>query len=79
MNAHIYHTEFKGVGHVAPENLEDIYDRLELLRRTESCKWWVIELKDTKDILHTRDLLNHYFESSFNLPLLEGTFSKSSL
>jgi len=79
MNAHIYHTEIKGVGHVVPESLEDIYDRLEILRRAESCKWWVIELKDTKDILHTRDLLNHYFESSFNLPLLEGTFSKSSL
>jgi sugar phosphate isomerase/epimerase len=79
MNAHIYHTELKGSGHVAPESLEDIYDRLEILRRVESCKWWVIELKDIKDILHTRDLLNRYFESSFSFPLLEGTLSKSSL
>ncbi len=79
MNAHIYHTELKGSGHVAPESLEDIYDRLEILRRVESCKWWVIELKDIKDILHTRDLLNRYFESSFNLPLSEVTLSQSSL
>ena len=79
MNAHIYHTELKGSGHVAPESLEDIHDRLEILRRAESCKWWVIELKDIKDILHTRDLLNRYFESSFSLPFLERTLSKSSL
>jgi len=72
MNAHIYHTEIKGAGHVAPESLEDIYDRLGLLRRVESCKWWVIELKNTKDILHTRDLLNRYFESSSSLPFSEG-------
>ena len=79
MNAHIYHTELKGSGHVAPENLEDIYDRLEILRRAESCKWWVIELKDLKDILHTRDLLNRYFQSSFNFPLSKVTLSKASL
>ena len=79
VNAHIYHTEINGVGHVAPESLEDIYERLELLRRAESCKWWVIELKDIKDILRTRNLLKRYLESSFSLPFLEGTFSKSSL
>ncbi|MCK5011938.1 MAG: TIM barrel protein [Deltaproteobacteria bacterium] len=66
INAHIYHTELDGLGHVVPESLEDIYNRLELLRRAESCKWWVIELQDIKDILHTRDLLNRYFESSSN-------------
>ena len=66
INAHIYHTELSGSGHVAPENLEDIHYRLELLRRAETCDWWVIELQDIKDILHTRDLLNRYFESSSN-------------
>ena len=70
MNAHIYHTELEGLGHVPPGNLEDIYDRLELLRKVESCFWWVIELKDTIDILHTRDLLTHYIISSFTSPLL---------
>lgn len=66
INAHIYHTELNGAGHVAPHNLEDIHNRLELLRRAESCKWWVIELQDIRDILHTRDLLNRYFESPSN-------------
>jgi endonuclease IV len=71
MNAHIYHTELEGSGHIAPGNLEDIYGRLELLRKIESCDWWVIELKDTKDILHTRDLLIHYITTSFTSHLLD--------
>jgi len=71
INAHIYHTELEGLGHVAPGNLEDIYDRLELLRRVESCGWWVIELKNTRDILHTKTLLTHYINASFTSPLLD--------
>ena len=69
INAHIYHTELEGSGHVAPGGLEDIYDRLELLKGAESCTWWVIELKNTRDILHTRDLLAHYNNASFTPPL----------
>jgi sugar phosphate isomerase/epimerase len=71
MNAHIYHTELEGLGHVAPSQLEDILDRLELLRRAESCDWWVIELKNTRDILHTKTLLTRYINASFVSPLLE--------
>ncbi len=69
MNAHIYHTELEGLGHVAPGNLEDIYDRLELLKGVASCDWWVIELKNTRDILHTKRLLTHYINASFASPL----------
>ncbi len=69
MNAHIYHTELEGLGHVAPGNLEDIYDRLEQLRKVESCGWWVIKLKYAKDILHTKDLLTHYINASYASPL----------
>ena len=65
VNAHIYHTEQKGAGHVAPGTLEDIYDRLELLKGAESCEWWVIELKNIRDILHTRNILNQYIDRSF--------------
>jgi len=71
MNAHIYHTELEGSGHVAPANLEDIYDRLELLRGVASCDWWVMELKNTRDILHTKRLLTHYINASFASPLLD--------
>lgn len=62
LNAHLYHTETRGEGHVAPARIEDIYDRVELLKEVPSCKWWVIELKKINDILYTRELLNHYCE-----------------
>ena len=65
INAHIYHTELDGSGHLTPGGLEDIYDRLELLRRAESCSWWVIELKQTSDILYTRSILDYYCNASF--------------
>jgi sugar phosphate isomerase/epimerase len=77
VNAHIYHTEQRGVGHVAPLRIEDLYDRLELLRGAESCTWWVIELKKRMDILHTRDLLNHYINASFGMPLPEKEVVKT--
>jgi sugar phosphate isomerase/epimerase len=69
-NAHIYHTEAKGEGHVAPAGIEDIVDRIELLKEVPSCDWWVIELKQINDILHTRELLNRCLEGPFQrMPL----------
>jgi len=71
-NAHIYHTEVKGDGHVAPAGIDDICDRVALLMEVPSCDWWVIELKKIDDILHTRELLNRCFEGSLQrmfLPL----------
>ena len=62
LNAHIYHTETRGEGHVAPACIEDIHDRIELLAKTPSCTWWVIELRNTDDILYTRELLNRRCE-----------------
>lgn len=60
-NAHIYHTELDGYGHVPPACLADFHDRLDLLGLAESCDWWVIELMQPAEILHTRDLLRSYF------------------
>jgi len=71
VNAHIYHTEQSGFGHVAPRGIEDLYDRLELLKGAASCTWWVIELEKESDILRTRDLLNHYSTTSSGTPLSE--------
>ena len=51
VSAHIYHTEQSRVGHVAPRRIEDLHDRLELLKGAPSCTWWVIELKNRRDIL----------------------------
>jgi hypothetical protein len=70
INAHIYHTEIGGEGHVAPSCFEDIRDRVELLEKTPSCSWWVIEIKNMHDVLHTRNLLNRRFEGQLHpLPL----------
>ncbi len=62
LSAHIYHTETRGEGHVAPASIADIYDRVELLKEVPSCNWWVIELKKINDILYTRELLNRSCE-----------------
>ncbi|ABA88080.1 TIM barrel protein, AP endonuclease family 2/xylose isomerase-like family [Syntrophotalea carbinolica DSM 2380] len=64
LNAHVYHTELDGYGHVPPADLADISDRLDLLGLAESCDWWVIELMNPSELLHTRDLLQNYLEAS---------------
>ena len=62
LNAHIYHTELEGYGHIAPESLTDISSRLDLLGMAESCDWWVIELMSPEKVLSTRDLLVSYLD-----------------
>jgi sugar phosphate isomerase/epimerase len=66
LNAHIYHTELDGYGHLPPEELSDLYDRLDLLGLARACDWWVIELMKPAEILHTRNLLQIYFASSLH-------------
>ncbi|MRR37800.1 sugar phosphate isomerase/epimerase [bacterium] len=65
LNAHIYHTELNGYGHVPPGSLADFSDRLDLLGLAASCDWWVIELMDPAEILRTRDLLRAYLDCRF--------------
>ncbi len=69
LNAHIYHTELDGYGHVPPGCLSDIHNRLALLSLTKSCDWWVIELMKPSELLHTRDLLQSYLASPSPQPL----------
>jgi hypothetical protein len=64
LNAHVYHTELEGYGHVPPADLTDISDQLDLLGLADSCDWWVIELMKPSELLHTRDLLENYLETS---------------
>jgi sugar phosphate isomerase/epimerase len=63
LNAHIYHTELEGLGHVAPCCLSDIYNRLDLLGLAPFCDWWVIELMDPAEVLRTRDILRGYLDT----------------
>jgi len=55
-NAHIYHTEVPGQGHIPPENGEEIADRLALLQEI-GCEWWVIEIKEPEGLLRTREII----------------------
>ena len=59
-NAHIYHTEVAGLGHVPPERLEDIQGRLDLLRHI-GCLWWVLEVREARGLLQTKQILDRYF------------------
>jgi len=69
LNAHIYHTELDGYGHVPPETLSDISARLDLLGVAETCDWWVIELMNPSEMLHTRNLLQTYLDALSLQPL----------
>lgn len=56
-NSHIYHREVPGNGHTPPQTASDLRSRLHLLGTRTPCCWWVIELQDPDEILHTRDLI----------------------
>lgn len=58
-NAHIYHTEIPGVGHVPPETLDEIADRLLLLDHI-GCSWWVLEIREPEGLLHTKKIIDEY-------------------
>ncbi|MDY6839681.1 MAG: sugar phosphate isomerase/epimerase family protein [Thermodesulfobacteriota bacterium] len=59
LNAHIYHTELPNRGHIPPERLEDIKDRLEMLQRI-GCNWWVLEVWDENGLLQTKKIVEEY-------------------
>ena len=58
-NAHLYHTEISGVGHIPPNTLTDIEDRLNLLEKI-GCDWWALEIKDVEGLLKTKEIVDHY-------------------
>ncbi len=62
LNAHVYHTELEGYGHIPPESLWDMFNRLETLNMAAACDWWVIELMKPAEILRTRDLLQSFLD-----------------
>jgi sugar phosphate isomerase/epimerase len=57
LNAHIYHTELPGQGHIPPEAGEEIADRLSLLQKV-GCDWWVIEIRETEGLLKTKEIVD---------------------
>jgi sugar phosphate isomerase/epimerase len=63
INAHIYHEEIPGFGHVPPDHLKDIEDRLSLLMEI-GCEWWVIEIKHVDGLLKTKKAIDRYLKRS---------------
>lgn len=60
-NAHIYDIEKDGLGHIVPDRLEQIEDRLNMLQET-GCKWWVIEIREADGLLKTKALIDVYLQ-----------------
>jgi hypothetical protein len=59
-NAHVYHAETSS-GHVPPQGLEDMRDRLNLLSNLPLCDWWVLELREEAALLTTLDIIKEFF------------------
>jgi len=70
-NAHIYHTELPGIGHVPPERLDEIEDRLALLEHI-GCSWWVIEIKTPAELLQTKRIIDEYLNRAAGNPETVG-------
>jgi sugar phosphate isomerase/epimerase len=60
-NAHVYHTEITGLGHVPPERPEDLKSRLSILEEIQ-CPWWVIEIRDPEALVYTKRIIDAYLE-----------------
>ena len=65
VNAHLYHTEIEGQGHLPPANVEDVARRLKLLHDI-GCPWWVIEVRELEGLLKTRSIITNFFEQHLN-------------
>jgi sugar phosphate isomerase/epimerase len=63
LNAHIYHKEVPDQGHVAPDRLEDIQDRLAILEEV-GCMWWVLEVREENGLLQTQRIVDEYLTQS---------------
>ncbi|MHB0976103.1 MAG: sugar phosphate isomerase/epimerase family protein [Candidatus Aquicultorales bacterium] len=64
-NAHIYHREISGMGHLAPANIDELSDRLDVLLTAPSCDWWVIELAGAEETVATKKMLAEYLDTLF--------------
>ena len=66
-NAHLYHIEVPGRGHLPPDNLEQIREPLNLLMEV-SCPWWVVELEKGKGLLKTKSLIDAFLAEESKHP-----------
>jgi hypothetical protein len=62
LNAHVYHEETEA-GHMPPQCLADLHDRLDLLMRLPLCTWWVLELREEAALLPTLQVVREFLQS----------------
>jgi sugar phosphate isomerase/epimerase len=62
LNAHIYHEETE-TGHSPPARLDQIADRLRLLRKLPLCDWWVLEVREEAGVLQTLEIVRDFKRS----------------
>jgi sugar phosphate isomerase/epimerase len=67
LNAHIYHVE-RSIGHIAPEKLADLWERLLLVQKLPLCTWWVLELREEAALLQTFGIVREFLTGSRPLP-----------
>ena len=70
-SAHVYQTEISGVGHLPPRGVEEIQDRLEILRRI-GCPWWTLEIKDVEGLLKTKSVVETFLRRNKPFALREN-------
>ena len=58
-NAHVYHDEIVGVGHIPPDHVSDIRDRLDVLSAA-GCRWWTLEIREKEGLIKTRQVVDRY-------------------
>jgi sugar phosphate isomerase/epimerase len=59
LNAHVYHTEVPGLGHIPPEKIDVIQDRLDLLLSI-GCGWWVLEVREAESLVSMKKMIEKY-------------------
>jgi sugar phosphate isomerase/epimerase len=59
LNAHVYHEE-RASGHLPPQNLSDLWERLLLLQKLPLCTWWVLELREEAALLQTLAIVREF-------------------
>ena len=58
-NAHVYHDEIEGIGHIPPDSVSDIAERLDILMEA-GCGWWTLELREEYGLMQTRRVIDRY-------------------
>ena len=73
LNAHVYHEETDPDGHIPPQSVSDVKERLELLTRLPLCDWWLLELREEQALMQTLEVVREFFQDR---PMLADTTPK---